>query len=119
VIRDSGLANRALRASGQATLADLRDRYDEYDVIILGSCEEDFASEDLYRFVTERGGGLLLLPGKTVESLATQGHERASATLPVLFGDGAWRERTPLSRGHPARACRKASRLRSRAKGPQ
>lgn len=89
VIRDTGLAHRASRISGQATLADIQARYNEYDVIILGACEVGLDGDDMYRFVAERGGGLLLLPGKTVESLATLGNGRASATLPVLFGEDA------------------------------
>jgi len=100
VIRDSGLADRALRASGYVTEADFKDRCNEYDVIILGPCHTGFQAEDMYDFVARRGGGLLLLPGSTVESLATQAEGHGSSMLPV-----SWRGHLALaSRGHPGLA---------------
>ncbi len=97
VIRDSPLADRASQASGYVTLSNISARYSEYDVIILGACEVGLGDGDLYDFIARRGGGLILLPGATVESLATAGGERTLATLPVLFGRTAPESRPQAS----------------------
>jgi hypothetical protein len=41
--------------------------------------------EGLYDFVAERGGGLILLPGQTILSLAVGRDEQTEALLPVVF----------------------------------
>lgn len=60
-----------------------------YDVIILGPCDlSRFTSaqlDGLYAFVADRGGGLMLLPGGAVTSLAAWNDERGNALLPVIL----------------------------------
>jgi len=90
VIRQQGLADLAAQAPGHVQLPETVAGFYQYDVIILGPCDLDGLAnvqrEGLYNFVAERGGGLLLLPGRSVTSLAGWRDERAEAMLPVLFG---------------------------------
>ncbi len=89
VIKDSLLADRASQGSTQVKLPETQEAFYEYDVIILGPCDirelTSIQREGLYGFVSERGGGLLLLPGRTVTSLAIWDDRRAEMMLPVLF----------------------------------
>ena len=89
VIKDSLLADRVWQNSAQVKLPETKEALYEYDVIILGPCDiGDLTSvqwEALYGFVSERGGGLLLLPGRTVTSLAVWDDRRAEVMLPAIF----------------------------------
>ncbi len=102
VIRQQGLADLATQVSGQVELPETVEEFCKYDVIILGPCDLDKLTsaqrEGLYSFVVERGGGLLLLPGRSVASLASWRDERAEAMLPVLFD----REPARVWPPHPA-----------------
>jgi hypothetical protein len=88
-VKDTRLSDPFEKAGGYARLPRNDEEYFQYDVIILGPCDlSRFTMEQLnglYRFVTERGGGLMLLPGPTVTSLAAWQDERGNALLPVLL----------------------------------
>jgi hypothetical protein len=88
VIRRPELADAASLHAGGVRLPETSEGFSRYDVIILGPCEIGTFSEDqqegLYRFVAERGGGLLLLSGRTIESLPAWRDARVGALLPVL-----------------------------------
>jgi len=90
VIKDAPIAGLASRNLGYTTLPDGKDRFYEYDVIILGPTDMSGLApgqwDGLRSFVTERGGGLILLAGRTVASLANWGDERARMLLPAVFG---------------------------------
>ncbi len=89
VIKDSLLADRVSQGSTQVKLPETKEAFYEYDVIILGPCDiselTSVQREALYGFVSERGGGLLLLPGRTVTSLAVWRDRRAEVMLPAIF----------------------------------
>lgn len=85
VIKVASLSERAKDATGYLTLSDLNASVNEYDVIIDGSSYISFERSDSYDFFAKRGGGLILLPGETVQSLATDNQGRGLSTLPVLF----------------------------------
>jgi hypothetical protein len=89
VIRDPVLSQHASLASTSAKFPDNKEQLNEFDVVILGPCDfSRFTSaqrEALYSFVADRGGGLLLLPGPSVASLAAWRGEQADALLPVIL----------------------------------
>lgn len=91
VIKDPALAQGAGNASGYVKLPHDRDEFFVYDVIILGPCDlSRFTAaqlDGLYGFVADRGGGLLLLPGPSVTSLAAWNDERGNALLPVVLNE--------------------------------
>jgi hypothetical protein len=101
VIRQPGLADLATQVSGRVDLPETVEGFCKHDVIILGPCDLDELTraqrEGLYDFVAQRGGGLLLLPGRSVASPASWRDERAETMLPVLFG----REPARLWPPHP------------------
>jgi hypothetical protein len=70
-------------------LPDDRHGFYEYDVIILGPCELDTLTnvqiDSLYSFVVDRGGGLILLPGKDEFGPAGWRNGKAKALVPVIF----------------------------------
>jgi hypothetical protein len=88
VIRDPVLAQRA--AAGRSTqFPEDEGELDEFDLLILGPCDlgrfTPAQREALYRFVAERGGGLLLLPSSNAATLATWGDGQADVLLPVIL----------------------------------
>jgi len=89
VIRDPMISQRVSAGLGHTALPRTAEEFGTYDVIILGPCDLTRLTpaqlEGLYRFVTDRGGGLLLLPGETVTTLAAWGDEKSVALLPVLL----------------------------------
>jgi len=90
VVRESWPRREHAYASvGMAPLPETKEEFYKYDVIILGPCDlgtlTPIQREGLYDFVAERGGGLLLLPGQTITSLAAWRDEKADAILPVVF----------------------------------
>jgi len=90
VMKDAPLAGRPSQKPGHVTLPEERDGFNEYDVVILGPSDVSGLApaqwDGLCRFVTERGGGLLVLAGRTVASLANWGDDRARMLLPAVFG---------------------------------
>jgi hypothetical protein len=89
VIRTPALARSAAKTCGYVRLPDDRHGFYEYDIIILGPCNLDTLTsaqiDSLYSFVVDRGGGLILLPGKVEFGLATWRNKRAKALIPVIF----------------------------------
>jgi len=89
VIRDPTISQRVSAGLGHTPLPRNGEEFGAYDVIVLGSCDLTRLApaqlEGLYRFVANRGGGLLLLPGRTVTTLAAWGDEKSAALLPVLL----------------------------------
>jgi hypothetical protein len=88
MIRDPVLAQRASAGSPSVEFPEGRERLNEFDVVILGPCDlSRFAPaqrDALYSFIADRGGGLLLLPGPAVTSLAAWQGEQTNAILPVI-----------------------------------
>ncbi len=89
VIKDPALSKSAVEVGGYVKLPRNKEEFFEYDVIILGPCDlSQFTPgqlDGLYSFVADRGGGLLLLPGPDVVSLAAWNDERGNALLPVVL----------------------------------
>ncbi|MGD8501477.1 MAG: hypothetical protein PVJ86_12565 [Phycisphaerales bacterium] len=89
VIRTPTLAQNASKTCGYVRLPDDRYGFYEYDVIILGPCELDTLTnvqiDSLYSFVVDRGGGLILLPGKDEFGPAAWRNRKAKALVPVIF----------------------------------
>jgi hypothetical protein len=89
VIRTPTLAQNASKTCGYVRLPDDRHGFYEYDVTILGPCELDTLTnvqiDSLYSFVVDRGGGLILLPGKDEFGPAGWRNRKAKALVPVIF----------------------------------
>jgi hypothetical protein len=89
VIRTPILANNVSEAYGYVGLPDNRQGFNRYDIIILGPCEFDALSEvqvaGLYSFVVDRGGGLILLPGRAEFGPAEWTNKKVKALMPVIF----------------------------------
>jgi hypothetical protein len=89
VIRDPVLSQRASLGSDAVKFPEGREPLNEFDVVVLGPCDfgrfTSMQREALYSFVADRGGGLLLLPGPSVTSLAAWQGEQADALLPVIL----------------------------------
>ncbi len=75
----------ALAAPGQPQFPDTAEALQDYDLIILGPCDPTSFSQPqidaLYHFVSQRGGGLLLLPGAPGYDIAAT----RDATLRSLY----------------------------------
>jgi hypothetical protein len=88
-IRDSALAQRATSGLGYAGFPQTREELHRYDLVVLGACDVDGLSaaqwEALHAFVTERGGGLLLLPGPAVAALPVLRDNPLEELSPVLL----------------------------------
>jgi len=92
VIRRPILAKNVAEAFGYAGLPDNRRGFNQYDIIILGPCELDALADaqiaGLYSFVVDRGGGLILLPGKAEFGPAEWTNKKVKALVPVIFDAG-------------------------------
>jgi hypothetical protein len=92
VIRTPVSAKNVAETYGYAGLPDNRQGFNQYDIIILGPCEFDALMEaqiaGLYSFVVDRGGGLILLPGKAEFGPAEWTNKKVKALIPVIFDDG-------------------------------
>jgi len=92
VIKTPALSEDAYKRSGYVKLPDNRDGFYKYDIIILGSCNLDSLTEtqldSLYSFVVDRGGGLILLPGKAEFGPAAWRNKKAKALIPVILDPG-------------------------------
>ncbi len=95
VIKTPALSEDAYKRSGYAKLPDNRDGFYKYDIIILGSCNLDSLTgtqlDSLYSFVVDRGGGLILLPGKAEFGPAAWRNKKAKALIPVILDPGCCR----------------------------
>ena len=89
VIKTPALSEDAYKRSGYVKLPDNRDGFYKYDIIILGSCNLDSLTgtqlDSLYSFVVDRGGGLILLPGKAEFGPAAWRNKKAKALIPVIL----------------------------------
>jgi len=92
VIRTPALAKNVAEAYGYVGLPDNRQGFNRYDIIILGPCEIDALTEariaGLYSFVVDRGGGLILLPGKAEFGPAEWTNKKVKSLIPVIFDAG-------------------------------
>ena len=92
VIRTPALAKNVAEAYGYVGLPDNRQGFNRYDIIILGPCELDALTDaqdaGLYSFVVDRGGGLILLPGKAEFGPAEWTNKKVKSLIPVIFDAG-------------------------------
>jgi hypothetical protein len=92
VIRVPALAENMSKTYGYVSLPDDRQGFNKYDVIILGPCELDALTDaqiaGLYSFVVDRGGGLILLPGKAEFGPAEWTSKKIKTLIPVIFDAG-------------------------------
>lgn len=72
-----------------ARLPETQEQFNKYDIIILGNFCIDALSEQqingLYNFVTQRGGGLIMLPGREDYGPGGWKNPKAKLLLPVIF----------------------------------
>lgn len=77
---------------GHIELPKTKSDFYQYDLILLGPCNLDGLPETqiegLYSFVVDRGGGLILLPGRSSYGFGTCKNERIQALLPVEVNPG-------------------------------
>ncbi len=89
VVREPILSDEAYERSSYVRLPDNREGFNKYDIIILGPCDLDRLTgtqlDSLYSFIVDRGGGLILLPGKEESGPATWINKKAKAFIPVFF----------------------------------
>jgi hypothetical protein len=89
-IINPALSTKAFESCGHVKLPAERAGFYEYDLIILGPCMVDSLKDTqidaLYSFVVDRGGGLILLPGKEQFSCASWKKEKIDLLMPVFFG---------------------------------
>jgi len=89
VIRAPALAENASQTFGYVDLPEDRQGFNKYDIIILGPCELDALTDaqiaGVYDFVVERGGGLVLLPGKAEFGPAGWTNRKIKSLIPVIF----------------------------------
>ncbi len=72
-----------------ARLPETEDQFNKYDIIILGNfCIDALSNQQitgLYNFVAQRGGGLIMLPGREEYGPAGWDNPKAKLLLPVIF----------------------------------
>jgi hypothetical protein len=89
VIRVPALAENLSKTYDYVGLPENSHGFNKYDVIILGPCEFDALTDaqiaGLYGFVVDRGGGLILLPGKAEFGPAEWSNKKIKALIPVIF----------------------------------
>jgi hypothetical protein len=92
VIRVPALAENMSKTYGYVGLPEEKAEFNKYDIIILGPCELDALTDTqiagLYGFVVDRGGGLILLPGKAEFGPAEWTNKKIKALIPVIFDAG-------------------------------
>jgi len=89
VIRAPALAENLSKTYGYVGLPEDRQGFNMYDIIILGPCELDALTDaqisGLYSFVVDRGGGLILLPGKDGFGPADWTNKKVKTLIPVIL----------------------------------
>jgi hypothetical protein len=89
VIKGRELSEQVMKTCGYVKLPNGREGFYKYDVIILGPCVlehlTDAQIDGLYSFVVDRGGGLILLPGRARSGPAAWDDEKAKALIPIIF----------------------------------
>lgn len=88
-IRAPILAERVSEICGYARLPDDRQGFNQYDIIILGPCDLDALTnaqvDSLYSFVVDRGGGLILLPGRSEYGPAGWKNKKVQTLIPMIL----------------------------------
>ena len=88
-IRTPILAKRASEICGYAKLPDNRQEFNQYDIVILGPCDFDSLTntqvDSLYSFVVDRGGGLILLPGRGDYGPAGWMNQKIKILIPMIL----------------------------------
>jgi len=88
VLNPQGVEDAAV--SGQTPLPADAEGFFAYDVVILGPCLFNSLApvqvEGIYRFVSERGGGLVFLPGRDETDVTRARHRTWRVLLPMLRG---------------------------------
>ncbi|MBN2588734.1 MAG: hypothetical protein JXA96_02640 [Sedimentisphaerales bacterium] len=88
-IRTVGRSSSIINKLGYAQLPETQEDFNKYDIIILGNFSADTLSEQqisgLYNFVTQRGGGLVMLPGRDDYGPAGWDNPQVKLLLPVIF----------------------------------
>ncbi|MEJ2701694.1 MAG: VWA domain-containing protein [Sedimentisphaerales bacterium] len=68
---------------------DDRQGFNQYDVVILGPCDLDALTntqiDSLYSFVVDRGGGLILLPGRGEYGPAGWNNKKVKTLIPMIL----------------------------------
>jgi len=89
VIKGHELSDESMKRCGYVKLPSSREGFYKYDIIILGPCMLEQLTktqiDGLYSFVVDRGGGLILLPGKARSGPSAWKNEKAKALVPVIF----------------------------------
>jgi hypothetical protein len=88
-IINPALAEKAKTMCGHVPLPENLSGFSQYDLVILGPSSVDKFSQEqldgLYHYVVDRGGGLIILPGKEEYSVSNWKSEKAKILIPVLF----------------------------------
>jgi len=88
-IRTPILAQRVSESCGYAKLPDDRQGFNQYDIVILGPCDLDGMTnvqiDSLYSFVVDRGGGLILLPGRGEYGPAGWNNPKIKTLIPMIL----------------------------------
>ncbi len=89
-IISADISSRAINQLGYARLPETEEEFNKYDIIIFGAFCADALTEKqttgLYNFVTQKGGGLIILPGREDYGPAGWDNHQAKLLLPVIFG---------------------------------
>jgi hypothetical protein len=84
-----GLSAEASKKLGYVRLPENREGFNKYDIIILEHCLLDNLTneqiEGLYSFVVQRGGGLILLPGRGDFGPGNWKNPGIQALFPIIF----------------------------------
>lgn len=88
-IRTPILSERVSEMCGYAKLPDDRQGFNKYDIVILGPCDLDGMTnaqvDSLYSFVVDRGGGLILLPGRGDYGPAGWINKKIKTLIPLIL----------------------------------
>ncbi len=88
-IRTPILAEKVSEMCGYAKLPDDRQGFNKYDIVILGPCDLDGMTnaqvDSLYSFVVDRGGGLILLPGRGDYGPAGWMNKKIKTLIPMIL----------------------------------
>ena len=88
-IRTPILAQRVSESCGYARLPEDRQGFNQYDIVILGPCDLDGMTnvqiDSLYSFVVDRGGGLILLPGRGEYGPAGWHNKKIKTLIPMIL----------------------------------
>lgn len=88
-IRTPILAKRVSEICGYTRLPEDRQGFNQYDIVILGPCDlgglTNTQIDCLYSFVVDRGGGLILLPGRGEYGPAGWNNKKIKTLIPMIL----------------------------------